>query len=167
VNTEIEVGDVQWFYLPSSVVNGKHASKGVGLPKYVNATDDDDAQDELRKRDGLEKRSTTVYLSLTTCGKPHANKTNTEDGFPQLQVYVSKSEKLQEPGPGHDDSDQDVYTAVGGYVGIEKDTDSDVFIGVAAPNSTDYSGSYTYQLAASIDAYFHNVVDEICLLRCW
>ncbi|KAJ6094609.1 hypothetical protein N7467_002122 [Penicillium canescens] len=160
VNTSLEIGDVQWFYLPSAVVNGKHASKGVGLPVYVNATDDDDTKDELRKRDGLEKRSTTVYLSLTTCSKPHANKTNTEDGFPQLQVYVSKSETLQEPGPGHDDSDQDVYTAVGGYVGIEKDADSDVFIGVAAPNSTDYSGSYTYQLAASIDTYFHNVVDD-------
>ncbi|OQD80781.1 hypothetical protein PENANT_c033G07249 [Penicillium antarcticum] len=160
VNTSLEIGDVQWFYLPSSVVNGKHASKGAGLPAYVNATDDDDANDELRKRDGLEKRSTTVYLSLTTCRKPTANTTTTEDGFPQLQMYVSKSETLQEPGPGHDDSDQDVYTAEGGYIGIEKDTDSDVFIGVAAPNSTGYSGGYTYQLAASIDAYFHNVVDN-------
>ncbi|KAJ5757003.1 uncharacterized protein N7511_007185 [Penicillium nucicola] len=160
VEATLEIGDVQWFYLPASVVNGKHASKGVGLPGYVNATDDDDANDELRKRDGLDKRSTTVYLSLTTCSKPAANKTDPGDGFPQLQMYVSKSETLQEPGPSHDDSDQDVYTAAGGYIGIEKDTDSDVFIGVAAPNSTDYSGGYKLQLAASIDAYFHNVVDD-------
>jgi calcium channel MID1 len=160
----LEIGAVKWFYLPTDVVNGLHATKGRGLPAYVSDDDDDDddTNHELRKRE-LSKRAnatTTVYLSLTTCGKPHSNKTGSNDGFPQLEVYVSKSETLEEPGPGKDSDLQDKYTAAGGYVGITKDTNTDVFIGVAAPNSTDYTGSYTFQIAASIDAYFHNVVDD-------
>lgn len=159
-----EIGDVHWFYLPKTVVNGKHDTPGPGLPAYINSTkvDDDDSTDVLPKRDmDFSKRATTtVYLSLTTCQKPYTNKTSAQGAFPQLQLYVSNSEKLQEPGPGKDDSLQDVYTAVGGYVGITVDTDSDVFIGVAAPNSTDYTGVYKYQLAASIDAFFHNIVDD-------
>jgi calcium channel MID1 len=160
----LEIGAVEWFYLPKVVVNGKHDVQGAGLPAFVNATDDDDFESlhELRKRDeDLAKREmTTVYLSLTTCSKPHTNKTSSQSGFPQLQVYVSKSAKLQQPGPGEDDSQQEIHTAVGGYVGITKTTDSDVFIGVAAPNSTDYTGDYTYQIAASIDAFFHKVVED-------
>jgi calcium channel MID1 len=34
---------------------------------------------------------------------------------------------------------------------------SDVYISVAAPNSTSFSGIYNYELAASIDGYFHQV----------
>ncbi|CAI7642541.1 unnamed protein product [Penicillium glandicola] len=160
----LEIGDVHWFYLPSTVVNGKHDPAGKGLPAYVNATDADDdvSSSELRKRDGdfSKRATTTVYLSLTTCSKPYTNKTSAQGKFPQLQVYVSTSEKLEQPGPGKNSSLQDIYTAVGGYVNITMDTDSDVFIGVVAPNSTDYSGDYTYQIAASIDAFFHNVVAD-------
>lgn len=162
----IDIGAVHWFYLPQSVVNGKHDTEGAGLPAYLNATgvedEYDDSNYELRKRDGdfSKRATTTVYLSLTTCSKPYTNKTNSQGGFPQLQLYVSNSEKLQQPGPGKDDSQQDIHTAVGGYVGITINTDSDVFISVAAPNSTDYTGGYKYQIAASIDAFFHNVVDD-------
>ncbi|KAJ5445038.1 hypothetical protein N7491_001120 [Penicillium cf. griseofulvum] len=161
---ELELGAVQWFYLPHDVVNGKHDPQGKGLPTYVNATvkDEHHSTGELRKRDeDFSKRAmTTVYLSLTTCQKPLANVTNPQDGFPQLQMYVSTSQKLQLPGPGKDNSQQDIHTAVGGHVGITIDTDNDVFIGVAAPNSTDYMGSYKYQIAASIDAYFHSIVED-------
>jgi calcium channel MID1 len=157
-----EIGAVRWFYLSKDIVNGPHATDGKGLPAYVSDGDGDDGDTshELRKRKLAERATTTVYLSLTTCAKPTSNKTDPDDGFPQLEVYVSKSDKLENPGPGEDDDLQDKYTAVGGYVGITKDTDSDVFIGVAAPNSTDYTGIYKFQIAASIDAYFHSVVED-------
>ncbi|KAJ5373629.1 hypothetical protein N7517_005635 [Penicillium concentricum] len=161
---ELNIGDVQWFYLPSDVVNGKHDPEGTGLPAYMNGTakDSHHSTRELRKRDeDFSKRAmTTVYLSLTTCQKPLANKTSPENEFPQLQMYVSNSQKLEQPGPGKDDSKQEIHTAVGGYLGITIDTDTDVFIGVAAPNSTDYMGSYKYQIAASIDDFFHNIVED-------
>ncbi|KAJ5787476.1 hypothetical protein N7457_002466 [Penicillium paradoxum] len=156
----LEIGDVQWFYLPEVVVNGRHGTVGKGLPAYVHGPYDEVHDPEKRDRELLKRAMTTVYLSLTTCSKPHTNKTNPQDGFPQLKLYISTSKKLEEPGPGKDNSLQEIYTAVGGYVGITVDTDNDVFIGIAAPNSTDYVGSYTYELGASIDAYFHNVVDD-------
>lgn len=163
VSASLKIGSVLWFYLPKDVVNGPHAADVAGLPAYVPDPDDDDdtsSSDELRRRGLSERASKSVYLSLTTCGKPHSNKTtgHKDSGFPQLEVYVSNSEKLEKPGPGEDENLQDMYTAVGGYVAITKDTDSDVFIGVAAPNSTDHTGDYTFQIAASIDHYFHNVV---------
>ncbi|KAJ6179105.1 hypothetical protein N7519_009566 [Penicillium mononematosum] len=152
----LEIGAVHWYYLPKTVVNGKHDPKGAGLPAYMNATDEDndadDSASELRKRDeDFSKRAlTTVYLSLTTCKKTTYQQNRLTRWVPAVAS----------PGPGKDDSQQDIHTAVGGYVGITVDTDSDVFIGVAAPNSTDYTGSYTYQIAASIDDFFHNIVDN-------
>lgn len=155
----IEAGEVQWWYITKETVNGKNGTPGKGLPAYIGARGlEESAQisHELRKRD-LEKRSTTVYLSLTTCMKPTSNGTAPPGSFPQLELYVSQSEKLEEPGPGKDGSLQNKSTAVGGYIGIQFDADGDVFIGVAAPNSTQYSGPYKYQIAASIDAFFHSV----------
>jgi len=159
-NKVIEAGDTQWWYITAEVVNGKKATAGKGLPSFLDSRDLDDTMEtehELRRRD-LEKRSTTVYLSLTTCSKPTSNNTGDPGSFPQLEVYVSVSEKVQEPGPGKDDTLQNKTIASGGYAGIQFDADSDVYIGVSAPNSTAYSGSYKYQIAASIDAFFHEVV---------
>lgn len=158
----IHAGEVQWWYITKEVVNGKHAPPGNGLPANIDARDMEDAiqiQHELRKRD-LEKRSTTVYVSLTTCRKPTANGTASPDAFPQLELYYSVSEKLVKPGPGKDGSLQNRTTADGGYIGLQIEADGDVFIGVAARNTTQYSGPYRYQIAASIDAFFHNVDDN-------
>lgn len=163
-NDDISIGETKYWYVTKEMLNGKHHGPGKGLPAYL----DDQGQvtppeytHELRKRDdGLTKRTTTLYLSLTTCGKPHNNNTHSPGSFEQLEVYISQSSKLQDPGPGKDDSLQTVHKASGGYVGIELDSDVDVYISVVAPNSTSYSGSYAYQIGASIDAYFHDVVDH-------
>lgn len=155
----IQAGEVQWWYITKGVVNGKHAPPGKGLPANIGARDLESSaqiQHELRKRD-LEKRSTTVYVSLTTCSKPKVNGTASPGAFPQLELYYSLSEKLVKPGPGKDSSLQNSTTADGGYIGLQIEADGDVFIGVAAPNTTEYSGIYKYQIAASIDAFFHRV----------
>lgn len=162
-NDTISIGEVKYWYVTKKMLNGKHHGPGKGLPDYLDEQGQvvpPEYTHELRKREELAKRATTLYLSLTTCGKPHTNKTQSPGSFEQLEVYVSQSNKLQDPGPGKDDSLQTVHKARGGYVGIELDSETDVFVGVAAPNSTAYSGSYTYQIGASIDAYFHDVVDD-------
>lgn len=158
----IQAGEVQWWYITKEVVNGKKGAAGKGLPAYISARDvgvSTETAQELRKRD-LEKRSTTVYLSLTTCVKPTSNDTATPGSFPQLEIYVSQSENNTEPGPGKDKYHQNKTIAVEGYAGIQLNADGDVFIGVAAPNSTNWTGSYLYQIAVSIDAFFHSVVDD-------
>ncbi|KAJ5645570.1 hypothetical protein N7507_011581 [Penicillium longicatenatum] len=147
----------------NTVVNGDHGTAGKGLPDYLDSSGNvvsHTAAHELRKR-GLSKRaSTTVYVSLNTCSKPSTNITGAEGLFPQLKVYYSTSKDLKYPGPGKDDSLQNVTTASEGFVGLEIEAESDVYISVVADNSTSYSGSYDYDLAISIDDYFYNAVPE-------
>lgn len=167
-DSPLEVGGVQWFFVTKEMVNGKRATTISTLPASLSARDvqeNDNAKLELRKRqedEPLAKRDqTTVYLSLTTCRKPTSNNTNTVPGsFPQLQLYYSTDESLVKPGPGKDDNLQTVITAEGGFANASITTDGDIFIAVVAPNSTAYSGTYEYQIAASIDAPFHSVIDD-------
>ncbi|KAL4967780.1 magnesium transporter CorA family protein [Aspergillus stella-maris] len=110
------------------------------------------------------KRDTaTVYLSLTICSGPIVNETalGTASGLPQLSVYVSTSD--QEPGSGKDGSK--VHHSSEGYLSAEVTTDSDVYLTVVAPEGGAYTGSYSYQLAASTDEYFHNVEDHYDFLH--
>ncbi|GAQ09055.1 magnesium transporter ALR1 [Aspergillus lentulus] len=167
--SDIKLGETQWWYFPKESVNGKKSNVTSGLPERISVDGTSQqtvSSDELRKRDGdIVKRSTSVYLSLTMCSKPEINNTNgtipdSVPSLPELNLYVSTSESLQKPGPGQDSSKQEVFTANEGYVGASVQADGDIFIGVAVQNSTAYSGGYTYEIAASIDAYFHSVVDE-------
>ncbi|GIK00537.1 stretch-activated cation channel mid1 [Aspergillus viridinutans] len=167
--SDIKLGETQWWYFPKESVNGKKSNSTSGLPESISVDGTSEqtvSSDEPRKRDGdIVKRSTSVYLSLTMCSKPEINNTNgtipdSVPSLPELNLYVSTSESLQKPGPGQDSSKQNVFTADDGYVGASVQADGDVFIGIAVQNSTAYSGSYTYEIAASIDAYFHSIVDE-------
>jgi calcium channel MID1 len=164
--SNIKIGETQWWVFPTEALASPPATQ-TGLPPYVPAPEDDSSDSqltsgELRRRGfsiGLAERSTTVYISLNTCLKPDANTTDSSDvgSFPQLEVYISVSQSLQRPGPGINSSDQTLYKADGGYMGATVQADSDVFIAVAAPNTTAYTGIYNYDIAASVDAYFHSV----------
>ncbi|KAF9883524.1 Mg(2+) transporter [Aspergillus nanangensis] len=139
----VKRGETQWWYVPKEVVDGKRAN------------DSSDGQ-----KNDVSKRWKPLYLSLTACSKPDPGKTGSDQKIPQLELYVSTSDKLQKPGPGGDSSNQALHTAEQGYVGINVQAEGDVYIGVTAPNSTEYSGSYTYQIAVSIDSLFHKVEHE-------
>ncbi|KAJ6171669.1 hypothetical protein N7470_000736 [Penicillium chermesinum] len=162
----VNVGTSQPFYIPSDVIKGPHGNWTKKLPPYLDSNNQTVPPDQVgwlrkrEKRDGtLEKRTTTVYLSLTQCTRPSTNKTNAAGLFPQLEVYVSTSNKLQLPGPGKDSSLQTVATASAGYLSMEIEADDNVYISVAAPNSTDYQGNYGFHIAASIDDYFFKTVE--------
>jgi calcium channel MID1 len=167
--SNINIGETQWWVFPREAVNGPKSPPGSGLPASVSAADDSGNSrlvlDELKRRDvadRLSRRSTTVYISLNTCLKPEVNSIDASPGgpLPQLEVYISLSDSLTNPGPGIDSPNQNLYQADGGYMGTTVDADGDVFIAVAAPNTTAYSGFYNYDIAASIDGYFYSV-DEV------
>ncbi|KAI9037359.1 MID1 family protein [Aspergillus affinis] len=141
----IKLGQMQWWYFPQDA----------GNDKTTNKTSSDQIHENL-------KRSRTVFISLTTCSKPSADKADSghEQSLPQLEVYVSISNSVQKPGPDEDFSNQMVTKSEDGYMSIATLAQGDVYIGVAAPNSSDYSGSYSYEIAASTDGYYHNVDDE-------
>ncbi|KAJ5263776.1 hypothetical protein N7478_011381 [Penicillium angulare] len=163
-HSTINIGGIQYWYVPASTINGPHGVKGAGLPQYVDSDGSNlthQEADELRRRDGkLNKRASTLYLSLVTCTRPSTNVTGEEGSFPQLKMYVSQSDDLKEPGPGKDDSLQTVTTSDKGYLGMDIEADSDVWISVVADNTTSYSGSYSYNIAASIDEPYYNLVAD-------
>lgn len=158
--SNIQIGETQWWYFPKAEVNGNVTAVSSSLPPSPSKRPIEDAVFELERREaGLTKRSATVYLSLTTCLIPTWNATGPQSGttIPQLEIFVSISTALQQPGPGKDDALQTRHQAEEGYLGAQVQADGDVFIGVTAPNSTGYSGIYNYQIAASIDEFFHSL----------
>ncbi|PYH86612.1 putative cora family metal ion transporter [Aspergillus uvarum CBS 121591] len=147
----LRLGETQHWYFPTDSIAG------------------DSANDTTSKRSkDIAKRSTTIYLSLTACSKPTLNKSEDATGssstVSQLQVFVSLSDTLEKPGPDKDSAEQQVFVAEEGYMGTTLEADGNVYIGVTALNNTQYSGSYTYQIAVSTDAFFHDVNTEDQLL---
>lgn len=149
-SNDIKMGMTQWYYFEAEKYRGK--SNGTttlsGLP--ANVTGDNQNKQEPISEGG----NNVVYISLTTCQKPDLNTTNTGEtpDLPQLSIHVSRS--IEKPAPGNDD---DHKTSVDGYLDMTWKDDETVYIGVSAPDSKDYSGSYSYQIAASTDTFFHRV----------
>ncbi|KAE8148229.1 stretch-activated Ca2+-permeable channel component-domain-containing protein [Aspergillus avenaceus] len=143
--SDIKLGETQWWYFPKDAVSGN----------LTNTT----AAGQIT---GNSKRSRAIYITLTACSKPSTNTADTRvtESLPLLDVYISVSEALQKPGPGQDSSKQTVYQIEDGYMGTTVEAEGNVYIGVATRNSTVYTGSYIYELAGSLDAFFHSVVED-------
>ncbi|OQV05171.1 hypothetical protein CLAIMM_09955 [Cladophialophora immunda] len=153
-NSNIEVGETQNWVFPKDAIDGPHGTPGVGLPgEKLEESELLPEQHELRRR----QAGSRVYITLNTCLQPSPNTTNAVP--PQLQIYISMSESNQKPGPGSSDPDQQTLTVDGGYAIFEADADSDVYVGISAPNTTEFSGIWNYNIAASIDAPFYGFKD--------
>lgn len=143
----IKLGDTQWWYFPKEEV---HHSKG----NLTSNMPDNILEDGQRSSEGeREGRDKAVYITLTICNKPSLSDKadpKSRPDLPQLEVYASKS--VHQPGPGHSDISE---VSDEGYLKMIVEADNDVYLAVKAPNSTDYTGSYDYHIAASIDAFFH------------
>lgn len=121
----------------------------------------DEWETELARRQALSTRVRTLYITLNTCLQPSANSTNPIGSPPQLQMYVSLSDRNQRPGgPDVKDSDQVLVPVQGGYANHTVNATAAVYVGVAAPNNTDFVGIWNYELAASIDAPYHSYASE-------
>ena len=143
----VKVGDTQWWYFPKEEVHRTRSNYTSNMP--ANMTEDG----KTYSHSDAEGRDKAVYITLTICNKPGLSDTadtKTIPELPQLEVYVSKS--VHQPGPGNNDMYQ---VSEEGYMKMVVEADDDVYLGVAAPNSSDYSGSYDYHIAASVDAFFH------------
>lgn len=153
ISKEIKIGETQWYYFETGKHSGKSPNSTTSsLPANVTGHDGQ-AKRESSNKGGNNK----VYISLTTCQKPNLKTTDTDSipELPQLSIHISRS--TEKPEPGNDDEHK---TSEDGYLGLVWETDETVYIGVSAPESNDYSGSYSYQLAASTDTFFHRVSHE-------
>ena len=158
-NMNIEVGARQYWTFPKEAIDGPPGTVGPGLPGSRLSIRDVDLEDEpmteLRKRQSRRQ----VWVSLNTCLQPDANDTvRSSDNVmpPQLQMYISKSDNNQKPGPDVSDPDQQIVDVDGGYALFNTSGDSSIYIGIAAPNTTRFNGIWNYEVAASIDAPYHS-----------
>ncbi|KKY25433.1 putative calcium channel subunit mid1 [Diplodia seriata] len=107
----------------------------------------------------LKKRATTrqVYVSMNTCNQPDINGTTTQEAPPQLTLYISTSDKNKAPGPDAESTLQSTHTLSSGFASATVNATSNVYIGVSAPSPLPdgFTGDWQFQVAASIDASFH------------
>lgn len=93
--------------------------------------------------------SRSVSLTISTCDQPSRSVDGTAPP-PQLEVYISRSPANRRPDVGSND---EVIPVQGGYGNTTLlDVTGDIWVGVRAPESDDFTGEYNYELAASIDA---------------
>ena len=156
-NKNINIGETQNWVFTKDAVNGPHGTTGPGLPSDQLTKKRDipslDISEFRRRQDG-----NTVYITLNTCLQPSSNATGSDSNNttpPQLEMYISLSESNQKPGPGSDDPNQQTIQVNGGYAIFTGNTNSDVYVGVSAPNTTAFGGIWNYEVAASIDEPFH------------
>ncbi|KAF2640711.1 hypothetical protein P280DRAFT_399935 [Massarina eburnea CBS 473.64] len=105
---------------------------------------------ELVKRQTLNR---TVYISVNTCQQPAPSINLITSPPPQLSLHVSSTEQKPEKGKNNVAS----IDFIGGYANFTTNTTRDLYIGVSAPGLTDgWNGSWSFDLAASTDGYYHS-----------
>lgn len=149
-NINVDPGVTQTWLFPKDAIQGPHGVQGVGFPSDASITgnmSDEGSYQNMRKR----QASTQIWITINTCLQP--DPVSDADAIPpQLQLYVSNSADDETPGPSTSATQVDVE---GGFGIIQIEASDDVYIGVSAPNTTDFTGSWNYEIAASIDAPFH------------
>ncbi|RDL35062.1 uncharacterized protein BP5553_06993 [Venustampulla echinocandica] len=134
-------------------------------PEDVDEDEEGFASNKLALRQSSTGGNRTLYVSVTACGQPKPVQNTTTSPPPQLQLYISQTSDNKNPGPGK--SPQVMVELVEGYGMYEMNATGDVFIGVYGKNDTAYTGPWSAQIAASIDApfhYYHNISDPNLLL---
>lgn len=106
------------------------------------------------------RTSGTVYISVNACDQPNPVQNTTVEPAPQLQLYVSTSEKNTNPGPTKDPATQEMVLFEGGAVMHQVTATGDIFIGVYGESTTAYAGVWDAEVAISTDCYYHTFHNE-------
>jgi len=153
-NMNIEIGETENWMFPLDEIEGPHGEEGVGLPSGASTTGNTD--DSAPSRWELKKRqsSTTIWITINVCLQPASN-TSEDKTPPQLQLFYSDSTDIQKPGSTSEGTKGVQVHVEGGYGIIKLNATDDIYVGVSAPNTTDFTGSWNYEIAASNDAPYH------------
>ena len=165
-NDNVEIGQIRYWYFPKEnqhdAVNSSTSARSNGDDDYNGDRLDDPFADLETDNFDVEKRASTVYVTANTCLQPDLNATRMshDAGAPQLRMYISQSEDIQNPGPDTVGPDVTVKDFMEGYVRVDLPADQDVYIGIAALNTSRYKGTYNYDLAVSVDEPYHAFVND-------
>jgi len=157
--------------LPETQLLGRHAARGPGLPSDGrDAVEVAQSHAELRRRNSeleddaselsarQEGRSRNIYVSINTCLQPLYSRSGVQEvAPPQLTLYVSTASSNANPGPGSN-GEQAVVVLDEGYANYTTEATGDWYMAVHAPDRPDdFEGVWNYELAVSIDDYYHSL----------
>lgn len=165
---EIDAGKSKQYVFQNSTIFGRVGEKGPGFPTpmFISSNDQSDLGSGLAQvassqatewmiqqaQEGARK----VYVSITTCSQPS---TNSGPIPPQLTLYVGTS-----PNPGPNNN-MDGILLTEGHGSAVLTGNGDMYLAVYAPEiPSPLAGGWTYQLAVSIDAFYHSYSDNQSLL---
>jgi len=156
----LEPGTTACYVVEKAVLQGNAASGNTPREEMKReALPDDDTGSDSSTPSG--KPTGTLYLSANTCRQPRAAGSKANAPAPQLIISVSNSTLAGCPKaskPLRDDRDK-VFEE--GAVTYSVNATGDIYIGITAPNvSTDFQGVYNYEVAASLEDYFHRYDDQ-------
>lgn len=171
--TDINPGSTKNFVFEKSQLGGKRARSLLAESPAVRGLENTSgeesthagvlSEEDLAEEEELRKRQagSQVWISANSCRQPEPTVNLITGDIPQLTLYVSTSSKNTKPGPSAtNDLAHDPIPFVGGYANFSVQTDTDLFIGVSAPSLTQgWNGSWNFEVAASVDGYFHRYND--------
>ncbi|KAJ4311266.1 hypothetical protein N0V94_008023 [Neodidymelliopsis sp. IMI 364377] len=176
LDVDIKPETTVYFVLEKSQLQARsdptHPSNGLDADELGDSSEDtsrengDDTAEDAgpgSAQNRFEARQTAgvkVWVSANTCRQPLPGNNASSTGAPQLTLYVSTSAQNQKPGP--DSTENLVTNKTGipfdnGYISLEVNATSDVYIGVSAPKlNENWFGSWHFELAASTDGSYHS-----------
>ncbi|KAH6850783.1 stretch-activated Ca2+-permeable channel component-domain-containing protein [Chaetomium sp. MPI-CAGE-AT-0009] len=138
-----------------NVSGEEHGGAGAGGSEHEGGGEEGDQT--VEKRQAGQK----VYISANTCLQPQPiDPSKTTGDPPQLTLFVSTSPDNTAPGPLADQATQDKVVFNEGAVVYNITTDREVYIGIQAPDSDKFSGTYNVRIVASTDSYYYTYSDR-------
>lgn len=155
-NLNLNASTTQLWVYPNSLLLSAKAATGPGLPSELDQKRNvEPLHAELRKRQDSSSETRTIYVSINTCLQPTWNGTGVQTAAPpQLTLYVSTEANNTEVGP--DGQSQIVRPLQEGFANVSVEASGDWYMSVHAPALPDgFVGEWNYELAVSINAYYH------------
>ncbi|KAJ4336461.1 hypothetical protein N0V95_008601 [Ascochyta clinopodiicola] len=157
----LEKSQLQARSRPNVHVNALDATSAEDSSTNERMDDDDhDDDNELERRQAQQKAGRKLWVSANTCKQPLPGNNASSTGAPQLTLYVSTSAENQKPGPRSTENLVTNKTGIpfdNGYVSLEVNATSDVYIGISAPKlNENWFGSWHFEVAASTDGSYHS-----------
>ena len=171
-NQNIEPGQTTLWKYPKEQLQSRHADRGRGLPNNIrDVSDVAERHLELRKRDAdVEEDSSShleirqegggrnIYISINTCLQPNYVGSGVHSAPPpQLTLYVATEASNNNPGPNSNRDTQRGIVLDEGFASTSIHARGDWYMSVHAPPlPNNFTGVWKYELAVSIDDYFHS-----------
>ena len=156
---KIQPGEKHYWKFPASELRRARSTEPLEVPLIgKRATDDfsDKGHVELRR----QATDPVLHITLSTCSQPLPK--GPQVNQPPAQLILLVSWKNPRPGEGSS-ADTHPVTVTEGYGRYDNPMSDDFYMTVEAPSNPDHEGSYSYEIAGSIDGPYSEYKDSTFL----